>query len=182
MGSRSSAPTATRALGRSGASAAEPRPHTCLGGALASGSGVSARLGVMRCQRPGEAPPRLPRACPRGFRATSGRVPVISTLPLGRSKAHGPVSCAARECDFRIPHASTRRVRGRSKPPIDPEQTRHPTSEESPESFTFLSGPTWTTGDEPCLLLVGHGVEVSGSVISSIARGSGAADRSRRSR
>jgi hypothetical protein len=105
MGSRSSAPTATRALGRSGASAAEPRPHTCLGGALASGSGVSARLGVMRSPSV-QVKPSTPaeRACSRGFRATSGRVPVIPTLPLGRSKAQGPVSWAARECDF--PHTS----------------------------------------------------------------------------
>jgi len=49
-----------------------------------------------------------------------------------------------------------------SKPPIDPEQTRNPTSEESPEAFILVSGPTWATGDEPCLLVVGHGDEVSG--------------------
>ena len=48
-----------------------------------------------------------------------------------------------------------------SHPPIDPEQARNPISEKSPESFTLVSGPTWTTGDEPCLLLVDHSGEVS---------------------
>jgi hypothetical protein len=64
------------------------------------------------------------------------------------------------------PHALPGRALGRSKPPIDPEQTRHPTSEESPESFTFTSGPTWTTGDEAFLLLVGHAVELNGRDVS----------------
>lgn len=58
-------------------------------------------------------------------------------------------------------------IRQGSKPPIDPEQTRNPTSEESPEAFTLVSGPTWATGDEPCFLLVGHGDEVSGWRIRS---------------
>ena len=44
-----------------------------------------------------------------------------------------------------------------SKPPIDPEQTSKPASEEGPEAFILASGPTWATSDEP----IGHGGEVS---------------------
>jgi hypothetical protein len=51
---------------------------------------------------------------------------------------------------------------GGSKSPIDPEQIRNPTPEESPEAFTPVSGPTRATRDESCLLLVGHSDEVSG--------------------
>ncbi len=57
--------------------------------------------------------------------------------------------------------ASVAGALSRSKPPIDPEQTRNPASEESPEAFILVSGPTWATGDEPCLLLIGHGDEGS---------------------